>query len=451
MSTLAVIPVLHYAAVHGVSTGGPTPRFGRLDDVSLSKQTIQTGETITITGKIVHMVQNHRQGWLAIHSDPGPYGRWNTISTQPREHLIDIPGNSLIPFSITVKALQPGTYHLFPEVFLAGIGPAMSSLDGNNRTKPTVVVTGEPICMSGFVAVSKIEDGTSVCVSQQAAQKLVDRGWGTHVTSNSTQKQFSTILPVQPKRITGLENDSGIVTLENMTYYFETPNYAETANIYPKKLILFFHDVVFTMVPRSGDKSLIDGCERESYWTDAKFSDGTSELLFIYVDSQPCPVPFPQISFSTHTNPKAGLTFYNGKVKLLVSSNITNSTNHLITSSTNQITNVVNKTSTITKLTVHYYGGSGSIRIGSDKFNQTAFFTGNVGQVKAGLPVQVSISDPYDMFIRKYTIHSNEIAQDGSFIFTHTFVGRYDQDVYTLDFSYGDQKYELKYYPVVPP
>ena len=440
--------MLHYAAAHGLSTGGPTPRFGRLDDVSLSKQSIQTGETVTITGKIVYMQQNHTQGWLTIHSDPGINGRWTIASTQPSDHLIDIPGNSLIPFSITIKALQPGTYHFVPEVYLVGIGPAMSSLDGNNRTEPTVVVTGKPICISGLVAILKIENGFTACVQPETVQKLIERGWGTY--TNSTQQQFQEILSSQPKRITGLENDTGIITLENMTYYFETPNYYTEIDDNPVQT-LFFHDVVFTLAPQSGEKSLIDGCERENYWTDAKFSDGTSELLYIYVDSQPCPVHFPQISFSTHTNPKAGLTYYDGKMKLLVSNNITNPTEHLVTSSTNQINNAVNKTSTITKLTVHYYGGSGSLNIGSDKFNQTVFFTGNVGKVKAGLPVHVSISDPYDMFIRKYTIPSNEIAQDGSFIFTHTFLGRYDQDIYTLDFSYNDQKYELKYYPIVPP
>src|SRR5438309_3200976 len=173
--------MLHYAAAQGVSTGFQL-RFGRLDDVSLSKQSIQTGETITITGKIVYMQQHHTQGWLTIHSDPGPYGRWTTISMQPSEHLIDIPGNSVIPFSITARALQPGTYHLSPEIYLVGIEPAMSSLDGNNRTEPTVVVTGNPICKEGFVAISKIEDGALVCVKPQTAYNLVQRGlWTSHL------------------------------------------------------------------------------------------------------------------------------------------------------------------------------------------------------------------------------------------------------------------------------
>ena len=191
----AVIPMLHYAAAHGVSTELPL-RFGRLDDVSLSKQSIQTGETITITGKIVYMVQKHTQGWLTIHYDPGPYGRWSTISTQPSEHLIDIPGNSLIPFSITIKAFQPGIYHFFPEVYLVGIGPAMSSLDGNIRTEPTVVVTGNPICKEGLVAISKTENGSTACIKPETAQKLVGRGWGTFAPSSvdSTDNQTSSAL-----------------------------------------------------------------------------------------------------------------------------------------------------------------------------------------------------------------------------------------------------------------
>ncbi|MDE1770955.1 MAG: hypothetical protein KGI28_10465, partial [Thaumarchaeota archaeon] len=58
------------------------------------------------------------------------------------------------------------------------------------------------------------------------------------------------------------------------------------------------------------------------YWTDAKFPDGSHELLNIFGYSKlSCPVHSIPTDFSTHTNPQAGLTFYNGKMKLLVSTN----------------------------------------------------------------------------------------------------------------------------------
>jgi plastocyanin len=243
-----------------------------------------------------------------------------------------------------------------------------------------------------------------------------------------------------------LKNDTGIITLGNHTYYFETPNYTNDAYTHP--LQISFHDVVFTLFPSGFRGGLPTSCGEKYYWTDAKFSDNESELLHIFAGSK-CPVLPLSTYFSNHTNPQAGLIFYDGKMKLLVSTNV-NSTNNIIVQPLGHTPGIFNETDS-TKLRVYHTGGSGSIHIGSDKFNQTAFFSGDVGQVKMGLPIQVSISDPYDMFVRTYTIPSNDIAQDGSFNFTHTFLGKYDQDVYTLDFSYGNQRYELKYYPIVPP
>lgn len=255
-----------------------------------------------------------------------------------------------------------------------------------------------------------------------------------------------------PEKILGLENDTGIVSLKNQTYYFDTPHYTQDAYVNP--IQTSFHDVVFTLFPSGFRGGLPTPCDHQGsgqyYWTDAKFRDSTHELLYIFADSPPCnTIP---TMFSNHANPQAGLTFYDGKMKLLVSTNVTDSTEkHNITiQSLGQTPNVFNETDT-TKLRVHFSGGSVSINIGSDKFNQTGFFSGNIGHVIKGVPVEVSISDPYDMFIRQYEIPSSNISQDGSFNFTHTFLGKYDQDIYTLDFSYSNQKCELKYYPIIPP
>jgi hypothetical protein len=142
--------------------------------------------------------------------------------------------------------------------------------------------------------------------------------------SNSIQKYFSVI----PKAM--LDNDTGVATLGNQTYYFETPNYTNTA--YSNPVQISFHDVVFTLFP-SGFKGGLPtgvGCEGTMtgiitgsgsyYWTDAKFPDGIHELLHIFAYSKSsCPVYSIPTYFSTHANPQAGLTFYDGKMKLLVS------------------------------------------------------------------------------------------------------------------------------------
>ncbi|HZS73392.1 MAG TPA: hypothetical protein VFA69_02705, partial [Candidatus Nitrosotalea sp.] len=104
----------------------------------------------------------------------------------------------------------------------------------------------------------------------------------------------------------------------------------------------------------------------------------------------------------------------------------------------------------VTGFGIHSFGGS--IKLGSDdSFNETEYYTGNVGNIIAGLPVHVSISNPYDMFTHEYDVSSSSIMPDGSFNFTHTFLGKFGQDTYTLDFTYGAQKYELRFIPVVPP
>ncbi|MBI3640346.1 MAG: hypothetical protein HY223_08540 [Thaumarchaeota archaeon] len=474
-----------------------------IQNIKVQPSTVKVGDTFTVTATLVNnstvpivldsgkcsiedtqvpfftvMFDNHAKsksknincagvGWSQI-LNPGK----NIIGTSPDYTLVYIATKSgttnvTVTFSYHVTnqtdPTQPNLGQTISKSFLFTI------YDNNTGTKTITETVLSPLkqfksgiaandvkCQQDLRLVIKSEDGSTACVKPQTAQKLVERGWGW------AMQTIDSLKPLLPNRIIGLENDTGVVTFGNRTYYFETPHYTQDAYVNPMQIS--FHDVLFTLflsgfkggLPTSG------GCGSGTvgelvvgggsyYWTDAKFSDGIHELLHIFADSKPCPVHPTPTYFSNHTNLQAGLTFYDGKMKLLVSTNVTNSTEHLITPSTNQTSNVINKTSTITKLTVHYYGGSGSINIGSDKFNQTVFFTGNVGQVKAGSPVQVSISDPYDMFIRKYTIPSNEIAQDGSFIFAHMFLGRYDQDIYTLDFSYGDQRYELKYYPVVPP
>lgn len=126
--------------------------------------------------------------------------------------------------------------------------------------------------------------------------------------------------------IAGLEQDTGIVTLENQTYYFETPNYDETA--YVDQIQISFYDVIFTLFPSGTGRGGLptNGCGGMYLWTDVMFSDNTNELLRIFVDAEPCiPDSIPTM-LSNHTNPQAVLMFYDEKMKLLVSTDITNST-----------------------------------------------------------------------------------------------------------------------------
>ena len=181
-------------------------------------------------------------------------------------------------------------------------------------------------CNQGFQLVIKSEDGSPVCVKPDTAIVLVENRWATNVS--------------QPNPMTGLNNDTGIATLGNHAYYFETPNYTETPHVPPTQIS--FHDVVFTLFPSGFRGGLpVWGCGGGYYWANAKFSDGTNELLQIFVGSKDCFLPQPSTHFSTHTNPQAGLTFYDGKMKLLVSMENKSSEKSTIQNQTIQTTQII--------------------------------------------------------------------------------------------------------------
>jgi hypothetical protein len=167
-------------------------------------------------------------------------------------------------------------------------------------------------CNTGLELVIKAEDGSPACVSPDTANVLIERGWATNIS--------------QTNPAADLASDTGIVTLGNQTYYFETPIYPK--NVYVNPTSVLFHEINFTLFPSGFRGGLPIPCNTQGsdqyYWTDAKFTDTTHELLHIQVDSLPCTAnPIPSM-FSTHTNPQAGLAFYDGKMKLLVSTSDTN-------------------------------------------------------------------------------------------------------------------------------
>jgi hypothetical protein len=163
-------------------------------------------------------------------------------------------------------------------------------------------------CKDRLHLVIKASNGNPICVKPGNKSKLLERGWAF-----DSYQDYR----MHPKIITDINNDIGIITWKNQTYYFETPHY--TNDVYDHQVQISFHDVVFTLFPKSFRGGLpVAGCGGSYYWADAQFSDGTTELLHIFVNSKPCPDNSVPITLSTHTNPQAGLTFYDGKMRLLV-------------------------------------------------------------------------------------------------------------------------------------
>jgi len=69
---------------------------------------------------------------------PNAGNRWEIIARDPPGNVIDIPGNAVIPYKLTIKALEPAVYHMHTQLNIASIGPGLGP-------GQTIVVTGEPI------------------------------------------------------------------------------------------------------------------------------------------------------------------------------------------------------------------------------------------------------------------------------------------------------------------
>ena len=172
-------------------------------------------------------------------------------------------------------------------------------------------------CADEFALVIKSEDGSPTCVKPDTAQKLIERGWAKEIVpSNQTSLNLnSNSSTTIPNSMADLENNVGIINWKNQTYYFDTPNYVNTT--YVQSMPILFHDVIFTLYPSSFGGMSFSSCKGVYYLADAKFSDGTSEILGVFVGSPSCGYNYTPIKLSTHTNPQAGLIVYDGKMKLL--------------------------------------------------------------------------------------------------------------------------------------
>ncbi|MBI3640345.1 MAG: hypothetical protein HY223_08535 [Thaumarchaeota archaeon] len=129
---------------------------------------------------------------------------------------------------------------------------------------------------------------------------------------------FAVILPSQPKKIEGLDEDTGIVTIGIQSYYFTTVNDTMTT-VRGEDVQELFHNVVFTFFPSPAYMGPIGSCGGITFGSDAKFSDGAHELLQVPLFGSPCGKDYFQTDLSNHTNPQAGLAVYDEKIKLLVS------------------------------------------------------------------------------------------------------------------------------------
>jgi methane/ammonia monooxygenase subunit B len=142
LATIIAVSVISYilpsASAHGVQAQLQS-RFVRIDNEQFSDQTLQTGEDLTVTGELTSLVNRPLRAWLSLFSESSNAGnRWEFLARDPPGNIFDIPPGATIPYSITVRALEPGTYHVHTQLNVESVGPGLGR-------GATVSVTGEPI------------------------------------------------------------------------------------------------------------------------------------------------------------------------------------------------------------------------------------------------------------------------------------------------------------------
>jgi methane/ammonia monooxygenase subunit B len=145
VTALATVMVLSAFAVvsqsaegHGVQAQLQS-RFVRIDNEQFSDQTLNTGETLTVTGELKSLVNRPLRAWLSLFSESSNAGnRWEFLQRDPPGNIFDIPPGGTVPYSITVKALEPATYHVHTQLNIEHVGPGLGP-------GQTVVVQGKPI------------------------------------------------------------------------------------------------------------------------------------------------------------------------------------------------------------------------------------------------------------------------------------------------------------------
>ena len=130
--------ILPTAEAHGVQAQLQS-RFIRIEDETFNRQSLQTGETLCLSGQFVSLVERDLRGWNSIFSESTNAGnRWEMLSRDPPGNVFDIAGNSVVPYQICAKALEPGVYHVHTQLNVATVGPGLGP-------GQTVVVDGEII------------------------------------------------------------------------------------------------------------------------------------------------------------------------------------------------------------------------------------------------------------------------------------------------------------------
>ncbi len=130
--------ILPTAEAHGVQAQLQS-RFIRIEDETFNRQSLQTGETLTLQGTLVSLVERDLRGWLSIFSESTNAGnRWEMLARDPPGNVFDISGNSVCRLLTICKSTRGSVYHVHTQLNVANVGPGLGP-------GQTVVVEGDPI------------------------------------------------------------------------------------------------------------------------------------------------------------------------------------------------------------------------------------------------------------------------------------------------------------------
>ena len=114
-------------------------RFVRIENETFNRQSLLTGEILTIQGQLVSLVERDLRGWISIFSESANGGNgWEIMARDPPGDVFDIAGNSVIPYSISAWTPDEGVYHVHTQLNVESVGPGLGP-------GQTVVVEGDPI------------------------------------------------------------------------------------------------------------------------------------------------------------------------------------------------------------------------------------------------------------------------------------------------------------------
>ena len=134
----SIIALLPMADGHGVQAQLQS-RFVRINNEAFSAQSLNTGDTLVVTGELQSLVNRDMRGWISLFSESTNAGnRWEFVSRDPPGNILELAPQQTIPYRIEAKALEPGIYHVHTQLNLANVGPGLGP-------GQTIQVVGEPI------------------------------------------------------------------------------------------------------------------------------------------------------------------------------------------------------------------------------------------------------------------------------------------------------------------